>query len=293
MVTETRPDNDPFLFCQAELRKTDPIRYFSLLTAPQEHRPALFALFSFAAEIERIPRLVSDPSLGEIRLQWWRDIVIDHQMDSETGCGAANIGPLATALKQTQRHYDLPSERLCQIIDAHRFDLYNDPMPDLATYETYAGETASLPLLLGCRILAHDLHPDEIADLCGHAGMALALGNHLMEWPDWAKTNRLVLPQSVFMQHEVAPADLFATQKDQRIAHPIKDLCHLATDHHVKALAHLRTLRKTGYSDISAVFLPLSVARQQIENRQRKPAAHLRQSRLKAYFGMLKLAGLG
>ena len=50
-------------------------RYIATLFAPQDKREALFSLYAFDAEVSRIAELVHDPMPGEIRLQWWRDVI--------------------------------------------------------------------------------------------------------------------------------------------------------------------------------------------------------------------------
>ena len=50
-------------------------RYLSALFAPACRREALFALIAFNHEIARIPEAVSEPMLGRIRLQWWREVL--------------------------------------------------------------------------------------------------------------------------------------------------------------------------------------------------------------------------
>ena len=64
---------DDIAYLTALVRKTDRVRYYSTLFARQEIRSDLLALYGFAAEIARIPDQVTEPSLGEIRLRWWRD----------------------------------------------------------------------------------------------------------------------------------------------------------------------------------------------------------------------------
>ena len=49
-----------------------PDRYISALLAPKSVRAELIALGAFSAEIEKIPLTVSEPHLGEVRIQWWR-----------------------------------------------------------------------------------------------------------------------------------------------------------------------------------------------------------------------------
>ena len=57
------------------VRQYDKDRYLSALLAPGQYRPGLMALYAFNSEIARIRELVSEPLPGEVRLQWWRDLL--------------------------------------------------------------------------------------------------------------------------------------------------------------------------------------------------------------------------
>ena len=50
-------------------------RYLAALLSPRGVREDLLALAAFAGELARIPAFVSEPMVGEIRLQWWRDAI--------------------------------------------------------------------------------------------------------------------------------------------------------------------------------------------------------------------------
>src|ERR1041385_2992054 len=55
-------------------RRHDRDRYQTALFAPADRREALFALYAFNYEIARVREIVSEPMLGQIRLQWWREV---------------------------------------------------------------------------------------------------------------------------------------------------------------------------------------------------------------------------
>src|SRR5471032_25027 len=57
------------------VRAADPDRYFSALFAPAPARPFLFALYAFNHEVARVAETVREPTLGAIRLEWWRETV--------------------------------------------------------------------------------------------------------------------------------------------------------------------------------------------------------------------------
>src|SRR5713101_6422739 len=59
----------------ALVRRHDRDRYQTALFAPADRREALFALYAFNYEIARVREIVTQPMLGEIRLQWWREAV--------------------------------------------------------------------------------------------------------------------------------------------------------------------------------------------------------------------------
>ncbi len=150
------------------VREHDRDRFLATLYAPADKQQQLLSLYSFAAEIARIPRLVSEPQIGEIRLQWWAETLdalergekVDHPV-------ALEIGRLG-----------LPYAPLKAMVDARRFDLYADKMPSLAYLEGYLGETESSVFQLASMILAPD-RASGAAELCGVAGVAYGLAKVL------------------------------------------------------------------------------------------------------------------
>lgn len=148
------------------LRTTDSDRYLASLFAPDGARQRLQALYAFNAEITRIPTLVSEPQLGEIRQQWWIDTLA-------TG---ASGHPVAEALIAAR----FPPAPLKQLITAHAFDLYDDVMPDLPALELYLGETSSVIIQLAALVLDREAAPNA-AEAAGLAGVAYGLARLLAQ----------------------------------------------------------------------------------------------------------------
>lgn len=134
-------------FSLTALRDSDRDRYLACLLSPQDKRGPLSALYAFHAEIARVRDLVREPLPGEIRLQWWRDV-----LDDPTGTSGEG-NPLAEALLACVKSHNLPVPVLQNMIDARIFDLYDDPMESRASLEGYAGETASALIQLASLIL--------------------------------------------------------------------------------------------------------------------------------------------
>lgn len=212
------------------LRELDRDRYLSTLVLPVDKRPGITALYAFNAEVAAIRERVSNPAPGEIRLQWWNDALEgrDH--------GSVRQNPVADALLQTLDTYRLPIGTLQRLLGARRFDLYDDPMPDLESFEGYAGETASTLLQLSAMIL-NEGAPVEPGDAAGHLGVAQAMAGHLRALGAVSAQGRIMLPLSVLSANGVAEAELFSGQDSEGVHAALSQVAELAEDH----LAQART----------------------------------------------------
>jgi phytoene synthase len=156
--------------CLALVREHDRDRYLSTLFAPDDRRRHLLALYAFDIEIRRIPLVVSEAQIGLIRLQWWRDTI-------ESGAGGGH--PVAEDLQAAIASAQLPKQALLDLLDAHEFDLYADPMSDLVQLEGYLGETSSRLIQMAMMILDREAAP-RAAAVAGLAGVAHGLASILM-----------------------------------------------------------------------------------------------------------------
>ena len=57
------------------LKREDEDRWLSSRYAPAEARQKLVALYAFNLELAKVRTIVSEPGLGAIRFQWWRDAI--------------------------------------------------------------------------------------------------------------------------------------------------------------------------------------------------------------------------
>ncbi len=137
---------DAAAFCAELVRSHDFARYASTLFVPAAQRRALLAVYAFNVEISRVREQVSQPLPGEMRLQWWTDML------AGAGHGGVEGNPVAAELLLAIRNWRLPVERLSRLIDEHQFDLYNDPMPTMAALEGYINDTSSALFSLGAGI---------------------------------------------------------------------------------------------------------------------------------------------
>ncbi len=174
-----------YAHCETLVRAGDRDRWLATLFAPAQHRPHLHALFAFNQEIARVRSAVSDPLPGEVRFQWWRDLLAGHAR------GDAEAHPVAASLLDTVVKFRLPRQALLNMIDARGFDLYDDPMPAVIDLEGYAGETAGAMMRLAAMILADGNDPGA-ADATGHAAVAHAVTGLLRALPWHASRDKFI-----------------------------------------------------------------------------------------------------
>ena len=151
------------------VRRLDRDRWLSTLFAPDGKRPHLLALYAFNAEILKVRDTVSEPHLGMIRLQWWRDTI------EGVYAGTATPGhPVAEALAAAITAGALPKQALLDLVTAHEFDLFHDRMPGLTELEAYLGEAYSRLIQMAAMILDRTAAA-QVSDCAGLAGVAQGL----------------------------------------------------------------------------------------------------------------------
>lgn len=168
-------------------RSTEPDRYLAALLAPRAARDDLIVLAAFLGEIGRIPWLVSEPMLGEIRLQWWRDAIEAFGGDVRTG------NPLADALGEVAARRGLDIELLRRVVDACAMELDTVPVPDSAALARYLAGRDGAGFRLAARILgaAGSETTDAVLTAAGEAYGRARLLRHL---PRQLASGRLMLP---------------------------------------------------------------------------------------------------
>jgi 15-cis-phytoene synthase len=234
--------------CEQIVRLHDHDRYFATLFAPASARPALFALYAFNQDIAQVRERVSDALPGEMRLQWWRDALngIEH--------GAAAGHPVALALSDVIHRYRLPVAALLDLIEARVFDLYDDPMPDEATLEGYAGETSSALIRLASLILSEGEERGG-AEAAGHAGVAYAAIGLVRAFPWHAQRGQVFVPMTYLARHGATREDVVTGRGGPGVVRALADVAVLAQRH----LEATRKLAPELDAAIVPAFLPVAL----------------------------------
>jgi len=239
---------DQFKHCAALVREADRDRYLAALFAPADRRDALFALYAFSAETSRVRELAREPMPGEIRLQWWREMLLGER----TGEAAAH--PVAVALLETISSHDLARERFAALIDAHRFDIYDEPMASLAELQAYSAATSGTIFECATRILAGSETPP--ADVVLAAGQAETIADIIEGLPRHAAHHQLYVPLGVLRHYGAEPSDVYAMHATAELRAALAEL-------RLRARRHLSLIAEAKISELARpAFLSLAPLRQ-------------------------------
>jgi phytoene synthase len=234
-------------FCANLVRAHDFTRYASTLFVPAAERRGLLALYAFNVEISRVREQVSQPLPGEMRLQWWTDML------AGAGHGGIEGNPVAAELLLAIRNYRLPVERLSRLIDEHQFDLYNDPMPTMAALEGYINDTFSALFSLAAGIAGAP--SDDIEHLASHAGLAQGIAVVVASLPRDASRRQLFVPLQVLESHGGGIEEVFAGRQTPKLRAALDQLVGEGQAHLTTALSLLENVPP----EVRPVFLPLAL----------------------------------
>lgn len=100
------------------VRGADRDRFLGALFAPEPRREGLLALLAFDHELARTRAVTREPMLARIRVEWWREAVVE-----AVGEGKPRAQPIVESLSETARRYRLTAESLTTLIDAREEEI--------------------------------------------------------------------------------------------------------------------------------------------------------------------------
>lgn len=244
-------------YCAAQVRSLDSDRYVTALFAPASRRADLLALYAFNLELARSREAVSEPALGRIRLQWWRDAIAEcyegkarrHQV----------VQPLAAAI---ERH-GLSRHLFDGIIDAREADHDPRPVERMDHMVAYADAMSGALNRLAMQILG--VRNAELERAGAAVGTAWALIGMVRGLRHLLLTGRLPLPQDLMDKHGLTQTKLQSLKRSDELCKTVEEITVIALkyqeDGHVKSAgrampallpavlsrAYLKRLADTGY----------------------------------------------
>lgn len=220
-----------------------------MLFAPAARREALFALYAFNYEIARVRESVTEPTLGRIRLEWWRENVA-----AAYQAGAVRRHPVAEALTATIREYALTRELVDRLIDARESNLEDEPPVSLAALEAYAARSSANLVRLALEVLSAR---DPAAGEAGyHVGIAYAVAGMIRAIPFQARTSLGAIPTEIAERHGIGGRDYRELRHAVGLRRATAEIAAAATQH----LGHARAHRVRVPRSALPALLPAQIA---------------------------------
>lgn len=155
------------------LKQADPDRYRAALMAAEQGREDLLILYAFHYELAKVPEVTSEPMLGQIRYEWWREAIDEIYGDREV-----RRHEISTPLAEMLRRTDVPRFWIDRLIDGRARDLDPQPFTDIGAARDYARKTSGQLMQIAVKLVGGE--PDEAILKAGEAwgltGLARSYG---------------------------------------------------------------------------------------------------------------------
>ena len=255
---------DPIII--QSLRDQDTDRYIAAFFAPSDKRAALFTLYAFNQELEKIPFTVSEPMLGEIRLQWWRDALDPSAHDKEL-----SGNPIADNLRMLIGKYSFPKNKLQELIDARSFELSGEVMPDMNSLMVYFKKVYGALFYLSACILSDDIS-DDTEVISREAGYLYGLTQCQVKLPFHSSKGVCYLPETLLGEFSV---DLDSIFKGENLSELNELLVSIRIETE-KRNKEIKLMIKSLGREQLPVFLPILLIDVYLKQLSQKKHNHLR-----------------
>ena len=251
-----RLDEEVRAACLTKLRDEARTDYLTALLLPSVLRDPFLTLRAFHAEVVAVPYKVREAIAGQVRLQWWRD-VIERERDVE-----ALANPISAALLELIEQRPDAAAPLIAKMEAHEADLYGDGPPDVNALEGYAGETRSVLYALGARFATDE----TLSEASGHAGVAEYLAELLANLPAQRAQGRVVVPADLLPEGGPTAWLAGTNEGGETVVTRLSELCR----------SHVSRARAAPLpAETRGLFRPLSVFEATARIAERNPAGVL------------------
>ena len=207
------------------VRRYDHDRFLTTLFAPSIVRERLLTLYAFNVEIARIREIVSEPIIGQMRLQWWRDVLsaLKHGDPPPKG------HPVTESLAALITRYGLSMPLFMTLLDAREQDLAEAPPDTMEDLVEYCHHTSASLSLLAMETLA--LEDETTIEVAQSIAIAWALTGIARSVRHHALAGRVMLPKQMLDECGLAVQNLQSPETAQRAGPIIRAVANQAHQH--------------------------------------------------------------
>ncbi|KAI9026173.1 isoprenoid synthase domain-containing protein [Hyaloraphidium curvatum] len=214
-----------FKYAADLVRRADYDHYLISLFQPSPSaRNTYVTLRAFNVELAQVRDIVSNPLIGRMRMQFWRDTI------EECFQGRPRKTPVAVALGEVLKTTQLSKLWFTRIINERDANLDVEQYISVKDMEKYCENTSSALLYLHLDSLGVK---NSLADhAASHLGKASGIATLLKGTPYQAKERRVYLPGEILSKHGVSQEDLYRSGPDAKgLADSVFDIATIANNH--------------------------------------------------------------
>lgn len=197
------------------VKENDPDRFLMAMLLPEEKREDIWALFAFNYEIAKTREVVSDTTIGLIRLQWWRDGLKAYYEE-----GSVSKHETLSALIRIAQQYGVSQDDYEALIFGREFDL-EDVLP--ASWNGFCkyAEFTNLPLN---KMVLKVLGDNDSEESMSQVSILYGVVGLLRSVPFHAIQDRCYLPEDMMAEYSVSLGSLYALKPENGITELINDI---------------------------------------------------------------------
>ncbi|WP_169568859.1 squalene/phytoene synthase family protein [Sneathiella limimaris] len=212
-----------------DVKQYDYDRWLGCLFTDPSKRDQVMTLLAFNSEIARVRETVSEPMLGDIRLQWWREALEEIQK------GQVRAHPVVQALAELNRVSPIDFHLMQEMIDMRSRDLDPAPIASEGELIVYADATGGNLHHLIYNALGGSGGSNEVEAVV-RSGRAYALSGILRAIPFHAQNDLILLPTNLIERHSLDPVNLFKKEHVWSFKKIVEEVCDLAAKEYNEAL---------------------------------------------------------
>ncbi|PAV17197.1 hypothetical protein PNOK_0726100 [Pyrrhoderma noxium] len=217
---------DPDSYCRDFVRKHDRDSYMTIQFFPRSLQASCFAVKAFYAELATIQDSVSNPLIGQMKMQFWKDAIKSR---------ASPQHPIAIALHNAIKTSHIAPYHLNRIIEARDVELNSPSHLSMDTLLAHAESTSSTLNYILLSILGLS-SSESYSHAASHLGVSQTLSTLLRALPYHTSKGTMVIPASITAKHGVNQEDVFRRgPAAEGINDAVYEFAVVANDHLITA----------------------------------------------------------
>ena len=181
--------------------------YYAFLFLPKDRRAAITAFYAFCREVDDVVDEVSEASVAQTKLAWWRKEV-------QSAFAGQPSHPVMQALMPWTPVYGITAAHLYAVIEGCEMDLSQSRYLDWPTLTRYCHLVAGIVGEVAARIFGQT--QDATTAYAHKLGLAFQLTNIIRDVGEDAMRGRIYLPISELQQFDVKAHEILNRQYSER-----------------------------------------------------------------------------